>query len=130
MSQEQAQRVVYDCDTSGYWCSEEDNQNAQKRYGAFIDNGTAYEIIDRHTPRPWLNYLCNDRFGSVVSNDGLGFTFYKTTLIRITKYDHPVDYLPGNSGMAARFSLKTRPRVKSGTFLKTPPISNACIGRV
>ncbi len=89
-----AARPVYDCDTSGYWCSEEDFHAREKRYGQFIEEGAAYEITDRNTPRPWLNYLCNDRFGSVISNTGLGFSWYKTLLLRITKYDHPVDYLP------------------------------------
>ena len=88
------ERPVYDCDTSPYWASEEDYRNATRTFGRFVEDGEAYEIFDRHTPRPWLNYLCNDRFGSVVSNTGLGFTWYRTTLVRITKYEHAIDYLP------------------------------------
>lgn len=87
-------KPIYDCDTSGYWCSDADYHARDKIYGRFIEDGAAYEISDRNTPRPWLNYLCNDRFGSVISNTGLGFSWYKTLLLRVTKYDHLVDYLP------------------------------------
>ena len=85
---------TYDCDTSPYWCSDDDYQNSRKSFGRFIDNGNAYEILDRNTPRPWLNYFCNDRFVSVFSNTAMGFTAYRTTLLRITRYEHPIDYLP------------------------------------
>ena len=87
-------RPIYDCDTSPYWCSDKDYSNSTKCYGRFIEDGSAYEILDKNTPRPWLNYLCNENFGSAFSNTGLGFTWYKTTLLRVTKYEHPIDYLP------------------------------------
>ncbi|MBN2861897.1 MAG: hypothetical protein JXN62_01970, partial [Bacteroidales bacterium] len=41
-----------------------------------------------------LNYLCNDNVASVVTNTGKGFFWYKSSLLRITKYDNPIDYLP------------------------------------
>ena len=90
----QPERPVYDCDTQPYWCSEADYQRREQYFGRFVEHGSAYRIEDPNTPRPWLNYLANSRFGSVVSNRGLGFTWYRTTLLRITKYDHPIDYLP------------------------------------
>jgi cellobiose phosphorylase len=88
------ERKVYDCDTSPYWCSEEDYNNTKKTFGTFIEDGRAYRIDDPDTPRPWLNYLSNKKFGSVISNKGLGFSWYASTLLRITKYEHPIDYLP------------------------------------
>ncbi len=88
-------RIIYDCDTYDYWCSEEDyNGTSKKVYGSFKDGGKAYEITNKNTPRPWLNYLSNDRVCSVISNTALGFYWYKTSLLRITKYDHLVDYQP------------------------------------
>lgn len=87
-------RPVYDCDTQPYWCRPEDYQQRDKTFGRFVEDARAYLIEHPDTPRPWLNYLANERFGSVVSNRGLGFTWYRTTLLRITKYDHPIDYLP------------------------------------
>ncbi len=94
MTQQVTTPPTYDCDTSDYWCSEQAYHDKTRRFGEFIEDGTAYRITDPNTPRPWLNYLANKRFGSVTSNRGLGFTWYKTTLLRITKYDHLVDYLP------------------------------------
>lgn len=87
-------KIIYDCDTSPYWCSEEDYNNKEKTFGEFIEEGRGYRIDDPDTPRPWLNYLSNKKFGSVISNKGLGFSWYASPLLRITKYEHPIDYLP------------------------------------
>ena len=89
------ERIIYDCDTYDYWCSEEDySGKSNKKYGAFTDDNRAYRIDTKNTPRPWLNYLCNDKIASVISNTGMGFFWYKTSLLRITKYDHVIDYQP------------------------------------
>jgi cellobiose phosphorylase len=88
------ERRNYDCDTFDYWCSEEEYNRRVKQFGTFTKNGSAYRIDDPDTPRPWLNYFANPDFGSVVSNRGLGFTWYRSTLLRATKYEHPIDYLP------------------------------------
>ncbi len=87
-------RQVYDCDTFSYWCDEESYKNKDKKFGKFTDDNRAYEIEDINTPRPWLNYLCNDKVAAAIANDGMGFLWYKSSLLRITKYDHPIDYLP------------------------------------
>jgi len=89
-----SEKKLYDCDTSEYHCSEVNYHNSQKKFGEFIDNGKGYKIFDPNTPRPWLNYFANHKFGSVISNKGLGFSWFRSTLLRITKYEHPVDYLP------------------------------------
>lgn len=87
-------RRIYDCDTHDYWCSDADYKNKDKTFGEFIEDGKGYRIFEPNTPRPWLNYFANKNFGSVISNTGLGFTWYRSTLLRITKYEHPIDYLP------------------------------------
>ncbi len=88
-------RIQYDCDTIDYWCSDDDyNGICQKDFGKFSGDGKSYEIFTKDTPRPWLNYLCNSRIASAVSNTGLGFFWYKTSLLRITKYEHIIDYQP------------------------------------
>ncbi|MDX1359153.1 MAG: hypothetical protein R3232_10010, partial [Clostridia bacterium] len=87
-------RPVFDCDTYPYWCDYSQYNDKNKKYGTFIDDGKAYEITDVNTPRPWLNYLCNDKVAAAVSNTGKGFLWYKSSLFRITKYEHPIDYLP------------------------------------
>jgi cellobiose phosphorylase len=44
-------------------------------YGRFIDGGRAYEITDPRTPMPWVNVICNGRYGLVVSQNGGGFSW-------------------------------------------------------
>lgn len=46
------------------------------RYGSFIQNGTAYEITNPHTPRPWVNFLTNGRYAALCSHRGGGFGFF------------------------------------------------------
>lgn len=87
-------RPVYDCDTSGYWTSEEEYEDRGARFGSFLEGGAAYGIDTIYTPRPWLNYLCNETFASAVSNNGMGFSWYATSLLRVTRYEHIIDYLP------------------------------------
>ncbi len=87
-------KVEYDCDTRIYWCSEEDYRPNFKTFGEFTADGSGYRITNANTPRPWLNYFANPRFGAVLSNTAMGFCWYKTTLVRITRYEHPIDYLP------------------------------------
>lgn len=83
----------YDCDTRPYWTNL-DKEDPKRRWGNFTSRGRAFAITDPDTPRPWLNYLVNSLFGAVISNRGHGFHWLYSTLFRITKYDHPIDYLP------------------------------------
>lgn len=84
---------TYDCDTRPYWTKLEE-EDPTRKWGRFVHHGRAYRIEDPATPRPWLNYLVNDQFGAVISNRGQGFQWLFSTLFRITKYEHPIDYLP------------------------------------
>ena len=47
--------------------------NKDKKFGNFIEDGAGYLIEDKNTPRPWLQYLCNDNFLSCITNTGKGF---------------------------------------------------------
>ncbi|MFO7611029.1 MAG: hypothetical protein R6W99_00880 [Clostridia bacterium] len=87
-------RTEFDCDTHAYWCGDNEYIDSGRKFGRFSADGRSYIIEDPNTPRPWINYLCNDKIASVVSNLGKGFIWYKSSLLRITKYDHPTDYLP------------------------------------
>ena len=46
------------------------------RYGEFDASGKSYRITDANTPMPWVNVICNGRYGVVVSQNGGGFSFY------------------------------------------------------
>lgn len=45
------------------------------KYGGFKDNGREYVIYNRNTPTPWSNIIANRNFGTVITNNGCGFTY-------------------------------------------------------
>lgn len=65
------------------------------QYGHFDDANREYVITRPDTPFPWINYLGNDDFFSLVSNTAGGYSFFKDAkLRRITRYRYnnvPVD---------------------------------------
>ena len=65
------------------------------KFGYFNDERREYVITDPKTPFPWINYLGNDDFFSIISNTGGGYSFYRDArLRRITRYRYnsmPVD---------------------------------------
>lgn len=58
-----------------------------KRFGYFDDQNREYVITDPKTPWPWINYLGNEDFFSLISNTAGGYSFYKDAKFRrITRY--------------------------------------------
>ena len=58
-----------------------------KRYGYFDDENREYVITEPATPWPWINYLGNTEFFSLISNTAGGYSFYKDAKFRrITRY--------------------------------------------
>ncbi len=59
-------------------------------FGGFSENGREYIIEvtkNRKTPRPWANIISNQEFGTVVTENFGGYTWYKNSrLQRITKW--------------------------------------------
>jgi cellobiose phosphorylase len=57
------------------------------KFGYFDDNNREYVITDPKTPYPWINYLGNEDFFSLISNTAGGYAFYKDAKFRrITRY--------------------------------------------
>ncbi|MCR5585892.1 MAG: glycosyl transferase [Lachnospiraceae bacterium] len=57
------------------------------KYGYFDDTAKEYVITTPKTPLPWINYLGNEEFFSLVSNTCGGYSFYKDAkLLRLTRY--------------------------------------------
>lgn len=57
------------------------------KFGFFDDNSKEYVITTPKTPYPWINYLGNQAFFSLISNTGGGYSFYKDAkLRRITRF--------------------------------------------
>lgn len=65
------------------------------KFGYFDDEKREYVITNPLTPYPWINYLGNQDFVSIVSNTSGGYSFYKDArLRRITRYRYnnvPID---------------------------------------
>ena len=58
-----------------------------RRFGHFDDHNREYVITDPQTPWPWINYLGNEDFFSLISNTAGGYSFYKDAKFRrITRY--------------------------------------------
>ncbi len=76
-------------------------------FGAFSEDGREYVITRRDTPRAWLQYLCNDKVRSAVSNTGKGF-LYHIGGATVTKHWEPDgNYLPRNVNGERRLFLET-----------------------
>ena len=60
-------------------------------YGHFSEDGREYIITRPDTPRPWINYLSNDRYCALCSQTGGGYSFFETAgYNRITKEYPPL----------------------------------------
>lgn len=56
-------------------------------FGFFDDANKEYAITTPETPLPWINYLGNEDFFSLISNTCGGYSFYKDAkLLRLTRY--------------------------------------------
>lgn len=57
------------------------------KFGHFDDENKEYVITTPKTPLPWINYLGNEDFFSLISNTCGGYSFYKDAkLLRLTRY--------------------------------------------
>lgn len=48
-------------------------------YGGFINNGKEYFIVNKNTPTVWSNVIANETFGTVITNNNCGFTYYQNS---------------------------------------------------
>lgn len=67
------------------------------KYGFFDDLRKEYVITTPQTPWPWINYLGNEDFFSIMSNTAGGYSFFKDARMRrITRYRY--NNVPMDSG--------------------------------
>jgi cellobiose phosphorylase len=67
------------------------------KYGKFDDQNREYVINTPQTPWPWINYLGNEDFFSIISNTGGGYSFYKDArLRRLTRFRY--NNVPADDG--------------------------------
>ena len=56
-------------------------------YGGFKDRGREYVIYNKNTPAPWSNIIANENFGTIVTNNGCGYTYaYNSGEFKITSW--------------------------------------------
>lgn len=48
-------------------------------YGGFTKDGNEYHILNTKTPLPWCNVLANENFGTIISNYGTIYTYFKNS---------------------------------------------------
>ena len=54
-------------------------------YGGFKNNGKEYFVYNQNTKEPWSNILANENFGSIITNNGCGYTYaYNSREFKIT----------------------------------------------
>ncbi len=59
--------------------NEDFNLIAFNSYGGFTKDGNEYHILNTKTPLPWCNVLANENFGTIISNYGTIYTYYKNS---------------------------------------------------
>ena len=56
-------------------------------FGGFTRNGNEYVIYNRNTPTPWSNVIANSTMGTIITNNGCGYTFaYNSGEFKITSW--------------------------------------------
>ena len=56
-------------------------------YGGFKSKGKEYVIYNKDTPTPWSNIIANKNFGTIVTNNGCGYTYaYNSGEFKITSW--------------------------------------------
>ncbi|MBR3210501.1 MAG: hypothetical protein IKF71_01005 [Bacilli bacterium] len=60
-------------------------------YGGFKENGKEYVIYNKDTPTPWVNVIANPTFGTVITNNGCGYTYaYNSGEYKITSWTNDI----------------------------------------
>lgn len=54
---------------------EKEKLSFDNTYGGFKNNGKEYVIYNKNTPAPWSNIIANKSFGTIVTNNGCGYTY-------------------------------------------------------
>ncbi|MEK6782163.1 MAG: glycosyl transferase [Bacteroidota bacterium] len=96
------------------------------KFGHFDDQNREYVITNPKTPWPWINYLGNEDFFSLISNTAGGYSFYKDAKFRrLTRYRY--NNVPMDSG-GHYFYIKDEETIWSPGWkpCKTPLDSYEC----
>ena len=74
-------------------------------YGGFKNNGREYVIYNPDTPTPWSNIIANKNFGTIITNNGCGYTYaYNSGEFKITSWTN--DMVANDKSEGFRFNGK------------------------
>ena len=60
-------------------------------YGGFKNNGSEYVIYNKNTPTPWSNVISNKSFGTIITNNGCGYTYaYNSGEFKISSWSNEI----------------------------------------
>lgn len=60
-------------------------------FGGFKDDGREYVIYNKNTPTPWCNVIANENFGTIITNNGCGYTYaYNSGEFKITSWTNDI----------------------------------------
>ena len=60
-------------------------------YGGFKNNGKEYVIYNKDTPMPWCNVIANKNFGTIITNNGCGYTYaYNASEFKLSSWKNEV----------------------------------------
>ena len=58
-------------------------------YGGFTNHGREYVVYQKDTPMPWSNVIANKTFGTIITNNGCGYTYaYNSGEFKITSWSN------------------------------------------
>ena len=57
------------------WDDKKEKLSLDNGYGGFKSNGREYVIYNKNTPMPWSNVIANENFGTIITNNGCGYTY-------------------------------------------------------
>ncbi len=63
-------------------------------YGCFSEDGREYIATRLDTPRPWLHFMSNDEYGMGHTQNGFGYSFYKSAFDVKVSYTDIFGYVP------------------------------------
>ena len=68
---------------------EKEKLSFDNTYGGFKNNGKEYVIYNKNTPTPWSNVIANKNFGTIITNNGCGYTYaYNSGEFKISSWSN------------------------------------------
>ena len=69
--------------------TEKEKLSFDNTYGGFKNNGKEYVVYNRNTPTPWSNVIANKNFGTIITNNGCGYTYaYNSGEFKISSWSN------------------------------------------